>query len=108
MGLVIDTSALVAVEREGSDWQRLLADLGDEAVVLPAIVYGELLVGVKLAGSAARASSRRAKIAALLELAAEHDEGSEDEAAQERVEMRRAHRHVSRYAAGGPSPLSAC
>ena len=67
MGLVIDTSALVSVEREGSDWERLLADLGDEAVVLPAIVYGELLVGVKLAGSAARASSRRAKIAALVE-----------------------------------------
>lgn len=67
MGLVIDTSALVSVEREGSDWERLLADLGDEAVVLPAIVYGELLVGVKLAGSAARASSRRGKIAALVE-----------------------------------------
>ena len=67
MGLVIDTSALVSVERDGTDWERFLAELGDEAVALPAIVYGELLVGVKLAGSAARASSRRAKIAALVE-----------------------------------------
>ncbi len=67
MGLVIDTSALVSVEREGTDWERFLAELGEEPVVVPAIVYGELLVGVKLAGSAARASSRRAKIAALVE-----------------------------------------
>lgn len=67
MGLVVDTSALVSIEREGSDWEPLLARLGNEVVVLPAIVYGELLVGVKLAGSAARASSRRAKIAAFVE-----------------------------------------
>ena len=66
MGLVIDTSALVSLERVESGWDGPLADLGDEAVVLPAIVYGELLVGVRLAGSAARASSRRAKIAALV------------------------------------------
>lgn len=32
---------------------------------MPASVYGELLVGVRLADSAARASSRRAKVAAL-------------------------------------------
>jgi len=65
VGLVIDTSALVSLERLESGWDRLLADFGDEAVVLPAIVYGELLVGVRLASSAARGSSRRAKIAAL-------------------------------------------
>jgi predicted nucleic acid-binding protein len=68
VGLVIDTSALVSVEREaGASWEQLLADLGDEAVVLPAIVYGELLVGVRLAGGATRRASRRAKIAALVE-----------------------------------------
>lgn len=66
MGLVIDTSALVAVEREASGWERLLSGLGEETVALPAIVYGELLVGVRLAGSASRASSRRAKVAALI------------------------------------------
>ena len=65
MGLVIDTSALVALEREHLSWERMLADLRKEAVALPAIVYGELLVGVRLAGSPARATSRRAKIAAL-------------------------------------------
>ncbi len=65
MGLAIDTSALVAVERDALPWEQLLADAGQEAVVLPAIVYGELLAGVALADTAARASSRRAKIAAL-------------------------------------------
>lgn len=65
MGLVIDTSALVAVERAAFAWERLLAGVEQEAVVLPAIVYGELLVGVELADTAARASSRRAKIDAL-------------------------------------------
>ena len=43
----------------------MLSQFGEEAAALPAIVYGELLVGVRLADSAARASSRRAKIAAL-------------------------------------------
>jgi predicted nucleic acid-binding protein len=65
VGLVIDTSALVAVERAAFAWERLLAGVEQEAVVLPAIVYGELLVGVELADTAARASSRRAKIDAL-------------------------------------------
>ena len=63
---MIDTSALVALEREPSGWEELLSDLGEETVVLPAIVYGELLVGVRLADNAARASSRSAKIAALV------------------------------------------
>lgn len=67
MGLVIDTSALVSFEREGSGWEQLLADVGEDAVVLPAIVYGELLVGVRLAASPARGASRRAKIAALVD-----------------------------------------
>jgi len=65
VGLVIDTSALVAAERASSGWDEALSALGDEPVVLPAIVYGELLVGVHLAETRARASSRRAKIAAL-------------------------------------------
>jgi predicted nucleic acid-binding protein len=65
VGLVIDTSALVAVEQAAFAWERLLAGVEQEAVVLPAIVYGELLVGVELADTAARASSRRAKIDAL-------------------------------------------
>jgi tRNA(fMet)-specific endonuclease VapC len=43
----------------------MLSALGSEPIVLPAIVYGELLVGVRLADSPERAASRRAKIAAL-------------------------------------------
>ena len=66
MGLVIDTSALVAAERAGSGWERLVSEWGDESVVLPAVVYAELLVGVALADSADRASRRRGKIAALV------------------------------------------
>ncbi len=66
MGLVIDTSALVALERSGSSWEEALSDLGDELAALPAIVYAELLVGARLAENTARAASRHAKIGALI------------------------------------------
>lgn len=65
MGLVIDTSALIDLERRGADWEAALAPFSEEPVVLPAIVYAELLVGVELAGSARRAARRRARIVAL-------------------------------------------
>jgi predicted nucleic acid-binding protein len=64
---VIDTSALVAVERASASWEAALSTLGDEPAALPAIVCAELLVGVHLARGAARAASRKAKIHALLE-----------------------------------------
>ena len=57
MGLVIDTSALVALERASRPWDAALSSLGDEPAALPAIVCAELLVGVRLARSAARAAS---------------------------------------------------
>ena len=63
---MIDTSALVAVERASASWEAALSALGDEPAALPAIVCAELLVGVHLARGAARAASRRAKIHALL------------------------------------------
>ena len=63
---MIDTSALVSIERSRKDWAGVLASLGAEPVVLPAIVYAELLAGVELAGSPARAAGRRSKIAALV------------------------------------------
>lgn len=66
MGLVIDTSALIALERAGRDWDAQLAPLASEPVAIPAIVYAELLVGVALAGSGKRAAARRAKIEALV------------------------------------------
>jgi tRNA(fMet)-specific endonuclease VapC len=66
MGLVIDTSALVALERSGEDPGTAQGRVADEPVVLPAIVYAELLSGVDLADTPARAASRRAKVDALV------------------------------------------
>jgi len=66
MGIVIDTSALVALERRGSDWERLLMSIEDEPVAIPAIVYAELLAGVMLADTPERAARRRAKVEALV------------------------------------------
>ena len=63
MGLVVDTSALVALERSQT-WDSA-APVADEAVALPAIVYAELLVGVELADTAARERARRARVEAL-------------------------------------------
>ncbi len=65
MGLVMDTSALVDLERTGAPLETLLRDAGDEPVVLPAIVLAELLVGARLAPTAPVASQRRAKVDAL-------------------------------------------
>ena len=62
MGLVADTSAIVAIER-GGDLERALAHLGSEPLVLPAIVYAELLAGVSLTQDPVRAAERRAKVA---------------------------------------------
>ena len=59
MGLVADTSAIVALER------GLAFAPTDESVVIPAIVYAELLAGVALTTDPARASERRAKVAAV-------------------------------------------
>ena len=64
MGLVIDTSALVALERAATPWIEGLPD--DEPAAVPAIVYVELLVGVRLAEHPRRAAARRAKIDALV------------------------------------------
>lgn len=66
MGIVIDTSALVALDRAGADWDRALGRHGSEPVAIPAAVYGELLVGVALASTRKRAALRRARIDALV------------------------------------------
>ena len=73
MGVVIDTSALVAAERlsqsEGAigvaTWDRWIGRLVHEPAVLPAAVYAELMVGVLLADTPTRSAARRAKIEAL-------------------------------------------
>lgn len=63
MGLVADTSAVVAIERGGTDLGHTFGELGDEPIVIPAIVYAELLAGVALTRDATRAAERRAKVA---------------------------------------------
>ena len=65
MGLVIDTSALVALERSSASWEAAVRSLSDEPAAIPAFVYAELLAGVLLADQPARAASRRAKLDAL-------------------------------------------
>lgn len=77
MGLVLDTSALVAVERAGASYSQLLASLAEEEAVVPAIVVAELLAGVRLAGDTRRAALRQAKIDALLAAAPVIDFGAE-------------------------------
>jgi predicted nucleic acid-binding protein len=65
-GIVVDTSALAAAERLSGSWQEALQSVADAPAVLPAVVYAELLAGVRLADTPARATRRRAKIDALL------------------------------------------
>lgn len=68
MGLVIDTSALVTLERAGSRWEHLVSAFAAEPLAMPAIVYAEILVGVFLADSAERAARRRTRLDALADL----------------------------------------
>jgi predicted nucleic acid-binding protein len=66
LGLVIDTSFVVDLERSGASWETIQRTLSDERVVLPSIVCAELLSGVHLADTPKRATDRRAKIDALM------------------------------------------
>jgi predicted nucleic acid-binding protein len=70
VGLVIDTSALIDVERstpakQETVWAKRLGELAEEAVVLPPIVLAEMWAGAALADTAARVASRRARVHAL-------------------------------------------
>ena len=69
MGLVVDTSALVSLERSSRSWETALGAYIGEPAVLPAIVYAELLCGVRLAAGPTRAAERRARIDALIGVA---------------------------------------
>jgi predicted nucleic acid-binding protein len=68
VGLVVDTSALVTLERAGSRWEQLVSACAAETLAMPAIVYAEILVGALLADSAERAARRRARLDALADL----------------------------------------
>lgn len=65
MGVVVDTSLIVDLERAGHDLADVLGVSGTEATAIPAIVLAELLLGVRLASSRARAARRAAQIEAL-------------------------------------------
>jgi tRNA(fMet)-specific endonuclease VapC len=69
MGLLIDTSAIVALERRSSSAPAVLGGLGAEPAAIPAIVYAEMLAGVELVAPPARAATRRAKIEAVVAMA---------------------------------------
>lgn len=64
MGLVIDTSALVAWERASVAGLEVVMDAGEE-LALPAIVWAEALTGARLADSAERAARRLARLEAI-------------------------------------------
>ena len=66
MGLVVDTSAVIALERSGAAYGAAIAAFAEEPLVIPAIAYAELLVGVELADTASRATRRRERIDALI------------------------------------------
>jgi tRNA(fMet)-specific endonuclease VapC len=62
VGLVVDTSAVVDLERANTPLVDALDELGREPTGLPAIVLAELLVGAQLAPDASAASRRRGKL----------------------------------------------
>jgi len=66
VGLVLDTSALIAVERTATSLEAALGEAGSERAVIPAVVYAELMVGVLLADTESRALGRRARIEAIV------------------------------------------
>ncbi len=57
MGLVIDTSAIVHLDRSKLDPGKL--PFAQEPLVLPSIVWAELLIGVRLASTPELAAARR-------------------------------------------------
>lgn len=64
MGLVLDTSALIELERSlRSDEAPRIP--WDETIVVPAVVWAEALIGVRLADSPGRAARRRAHLEAV-------------------------------------------
>ncbi|MCB1092382.1 MAG: type II toxin-antitoxin system VapC family toxin [Verrucomicrobiae bacterium] len=67
MGLILDTSAIIAWERAWHAGREIALDR-DEELVLPAIVWAEALAGVRLADTAMRAAKRLARLETLRRL----------------------------------------
>ena len=68
MGLLIDTSVFVAVERTGAARSDALASLGEQPVHLAAITASELLHGVHRAESAVRRQKRHEFVESVLDI----------------------------------------
>jgi tRNA(fMet)-specific endonuclease VapC len=66
MGLVLDSSVLVAAERGRLDLDRVLAERADEDVAIAAITASELLHGVHRAATPAQRARREAFVEQLL------------------------------------------
>jgi predicted nucleic acid-binding protein len=67
MGLILDTSALVTLERSPELWDSDQIP-ENEPIGIPAIVWAEALCGVRLAGSAIKAARRLARLDAIRRL----------------------------------------
>ena len=67
MGVVLDTSVIVAAERSAADFAGFLESLGDEPVAITAITASELLHGFLRARDAAVRARRGAFVDALLD-----------------------------------------
>ncbi len=66
MGILIDTSVLIAIERGQLDLDSLLAKQAEESIALAAVTASELLHGVHRAGKAAHRARREAFVEHLL------------------------------------------
>jgi predicted nucleic acid-binding protein len=67
VGLMLDTSALVALERSVGSAAPLSLE-ADETYALPAIVWAEALIGVRFAADAPRAARRLARLESIRRL----------------------------------------
>ena len=68
MGVVLDTSVLIAAERRRLDMPAFLESLGETSVAMAAITAAELLYGVERATGTRRKARRAAFVEALLEV----------------------------------------
>jgi len=67
MGIIIDTSVLIDLERRDEALETLLSTLGDEDVAIAAIIVSELIVGIHRAEHASRRARREAFVSTVLE-----------------------------------------
>jgi len=64
MGLILDTSALVTIERAAESSTPLALE-AEETHAIPVIVWAEALIGVRMAANAQRAARRLARLEAI-------------------------------------------